>query len=360
MSKAGLKKRRKVFVGVSGGVDSSVSAALLKEAGYDVTAVFIKAWHPEWLSCDWRAERRDAMRVASHLRIPFITLDLEKEYKKSVVDVMIRDYSRGLTPNPDVLCNKEIKFGHFLKFAKEYGADYVATGHYAQIKCNENKKFELHRGVDEDKDQSYFLWTLNHAQLEHVLFPIGHLRKTEVRALANRFKLPTATKKDSQGLCFLGHIDLVEFLSHFVQQKKGTVINEEGVVVGTHPGAHFLTIGQRHGLSISNTSTNSSPYYIIGKDMKKNIVYVSHNKNTNVSFIKKVQIIDKNFHNIEDKGNLKAQIRYRQKPFSVESYDAKNSTINFKESQPLVALGQSVVIYEGDRLIGGGTIVKLF
>ena len=217
--------RPKVFLGLSGGVDSSVSALLLKKAGYDVTGVFIKVWHPDFLPCNWKEDRRDAMRICAQLDIPFLFFDFEKEYKREVVDYMVSEYKLGRTPNPDVMCNKYIKFGSFLKKAKEMGADFIATGHYARITNNKqsitNNRFVLEEGVDKNKDQSYFLWTLTGEQLEQVFFPIGNLEKSEVRKIAKKNKLITFEKKDSQGLCFVGQVDMKDFLSHFIKTKKG-------------------------------------------------------------------------------------------------------------------------------------------
>ena len=202
--------REKTFVGLSGGVDSSVSAALLKKQSFEVVGVFIKTWHPDFLECNEEEERRDAMRVAAHLDIPFLTFDFEKVYKKEVADYMIAEYRAGRTPNPDVMCNKEVKFGAFLKKALSIGAQYIATGHYAQ-----NKNNKLMKANDPEKDQAYFLWTLNQKQLSKIIFPVGHLKKTEVRKLAKKFNLPVSEKKDSQGICFLGEVDLKKFLKHY-------------------------------------------------------------------------------------------------------------------------------------------------
>ncbi len=215
--------KKKVFVGLSGGVDSSVSAALLQSQGYDVFGVFIKVWQPDFYECTWKEDRLDAMRVCAKLNIPFYTLDLEKEYKKEVVDYMIEEYKNGRTPNPDVMCNKYIKFGGFFDWAMSQGADFVATGHYARL----NKEHELVAGRDSNKDQSYFLWTLTKEQLSKTLFPVGDIEKTEVRKLAKKFGLPTAEKKDSQGLCFIGKVDMAEFLHHFIETKPGPVLNDK-------------------------------------------------------------------------------------------------------------------------------------
>src|SRR3989338_5279788 len=232
--KKSLPAGRQVFVGLSGGVDSAVSAALLKQQGYSVTGVFIKVWQPDFLPCSWREERRDAMKVAIALDIPFLFFDFEEEYKKGVVDTVVREYKAGRTPNPDVLCNKEIKFGAFWKKAKEMGADYIATGHYAQIiprfdlGISEVEPRLLLEGKDKEKDQSYFLWTLNRNDLTHILFPVGSLEKGEVRKLARRYHLPVSDKKDSQGICFIGEIRMDEFLSHFISTKPGKVLNTRG------------------------------------------------------------------------------------------------------------------------------------
>ena len=227
---------------MSGGVDSSVSAALLLQQGYEVVGVFIKVWQAEFLPCSWREERRDAMRIASMLGIPFLTLDLEKEYKEAVVDYMISEYGAGRVPNPDVMCNKYVKFGAFLDFALAHGADFIATGHYAQIQSSvtssqSRAKFKLLKGFDKEKDQSYFLWTLTEKELAHILFPIGHLEKGDVRALAHSFGLLNADKKDSQGLCFMGAVDMPEFLKHYLKTTKGDVYDKDGAVIGTHEGA---------------------------------------------------------------------------------------------------------------------------
>src|ERR1035437_6131617 len=241
-----MRKKKVVFVGMSGGVDSSVSAAILKKEGYEVIGVFIRTWHPDFLPCNEEEERRDAMRVAAHLNIPFLTFDFEDIYKREVADYMISEYKMGRTPNPDVMCNKYVKFGAFIKKALSMGADYVATGHYAQVgeagkifsreypashRHHSKKSFLLRQSPDPSKDQSYFLWTLKQEQLKKILFPVGHLKKSEVRILAKKFKLPVAEKKDSQGICFLGPVDLKEFLKHYIKERKGKVLNEDGIII---------------------------------------------------------------------------------------------------------------------------------
>lgn len=348
-----------MFVGLSGGVDSSVSLALLVQAGFDVTGVFIKSWHPDWFECNWKTDRRDAMRVCARLNVPFITLDLEKEYKKEVIDFMIREYKKGRTPNPDVMCNKEIKFGAFLKYAIKQGADFVATGHYAQVK-KINNLHTLIASKDKEKDQTYFLWTLRSDQLERVLFPVGHLTKSKVRILAKKFNLPTAEKKDSQGLCFVGNIDMKEFLSHYIKSKKGNVLDINGKVIGTHDGAVFLTIGQRHGFKVNNTKTSNKPLYIVAKDIKKNTITVSHLAPSEINEVgtKKVILEDTNWTQIpRDDSTYSVRIRYRQKLLPATISNIGNKWVcNFKSEITGVSSGQSLVAYSGENCIGGGVI----
>ncbi len=347
---------------MSGGVDSSVSALLLKEAGFDVTGVFIKAWHPDWLPCDWKTERRDAMRVAAFARIPFMTLDLEKEYKKEVVDEMIREYKAGRTPNPDVLCNKEIKFGHFLRFAQKNGADYVATGHYAQKEeyrtKNKGLKYTLKKSKDTEKDQTYFLWTLTQDQLAHTLFPIGHMTKKQVRSYAKKHHIPVAEKKDSQGLCFIGKIDLKDFLKEFVTSQKGKVLNQEGAPIGSHDGALFYTIGQRHGFTIVNQHEESKPYYVISKNVAKNTITVAHEFD-DVREIKQIYLTNTHFPLGEpDIGEvLEVLPRYRHEYVrGTYQKDGRKTFISLNKGIQSVASGQSLVIYKGNLCIGGGII----
>ncbi len=354
----GVRRKKIVFVGLSGGVDSSVSAALLQQAGYDVVGVFIRTWTPEWIECTWKDERRDAMRVAAHLRIPFLECDAEEAYKKGVADYMIDEYKRGRTPNPDVMCNREVKFGVFWRFAKSRGADYIATGHYARI----SKNCELQTGKDVTKDQSYFLWTLTRDDLAHTLFPVGHLKKTEVRKLAERFGLPTATKKDSQGVCFLGPLDMKDFLSHYVKPKKGTVLNEKGEVVGRHDGAIFLTLGARHGFTITKKGTEDPRYYVVAKDVKKNTITVSSRASTKETYsiiLTNIRIENCNWINGEPKigKQIKAQVRYHGEylPCTISAIKAATATVAFKKAV-LVASGQSIVLYDGDTCLGGGVV----
>ncbi|PIR38364.1 MAG: tRNA 2-thiouridine(34) synthase MnmA [Candidatus Zambryskibacteria bacterium CG10_big_fil_rev_8_21_14_0_10_42_12] len=351
-----------VFVGVSGGVDSSVSLALLKEQGYNVTGVFIKVWYPDWLGegCDWRSERRDAMRVCATVGVPFLTLDLEDVYKKEVVDYLIETYKNGETPNPDVMCNRYVKFGSFWDFAQKHGADYIATGHYAQRKI-ENGKWKMENSVDTDKDQTYFLWTLTPEDLEHVLFPIGHLTKPEVRKLAEKFELPTSAKKDSQGLCFLGDVTIRDLLSHYVETKKGSVLTENGEIIGEHDGAFFYTIGQRHGFTLQNKETYSIPHYIIAKDIDKNTITVS-TKNRIEQPIKNISLTHVNWLSDTHKTNCLVKIRHRGKLLECSVLiDGKRGTVSFIDdiSREFPAIGQSVVFYKDGMCLGGGIIESI-
>jgi len=377
-----LKSRinnNRVFVGLSGGVDSAVSAALLKKEGYDVTGVFIQVWQPDWIECNWKEERLEAMRVAAHLSIPFITLDLTKEYKREVIDYMIREYTLGRTPNPDVMCNRAVKFGAFWKYAKKMGADYIATGHYAKNK-NVSGVYKLLTSKDENKDQTYFLWTLNQDDLKHSLFPVGNLLKSEVRDLARKFRLPNSEKKDSQGLCFIGKIDVKEFLKHYIRTERGDVLNEDGEIIGYHQGSVLLTIGERHGFTITRKSTNDLPSYIISKNTANNTITVSCDKTrsilTSADLSTNVFITNVNWIGNIPASNavLSARSRYHASLSSckiiiesntvndISDKNHRNATNNkvkvvFDTLQSNLASGQSLVIYDNDECLGGGILV---
>lgn len=353
-----MKNKKTVFLGVSGGVDSSVSAALLLEQGYDVVGVFIKTWQPEWVECTWRDEKRDAMRVCAHLGILFLFFDFEQEYKEGVADYMIAEYKAGRTPNPDVMCNKEIKFGAFYKKAKEMGADFIATGHYAQ-----NKNKHLMVGKDSNKDQSYFLWTIPQEVLQETLFPIGHLEKKDVRKLAEKYKLPTATKKDSQGICFIGPVDMKDFLSHYIETKKGNVLNESGEIIGTHDGALLYTLGERHGFTISAQTPDQEPYFIIAKDRENNTLTVSKNKFTHSEKAKTIFELDacnwiSQTPEIGKTYNIRLRYREELSKATISSIENKKAKLEIKEKEIIATPGQSAVLYEGDICLGGGIICE--
>jgi tRNA-uridine 2-sulfurtransferase len=370
-------KKSRVFVGLSGGVDSSVSAALLKEQGYDVTGVFIKVWQPDfWGGCTMVADRLDAMRVCAKLNIPFYTLDLEKEYKKEVVDYMIEEYKAGRTPNPDVMCNKYVKFGGFFDWAMKNGADYVATGHYSQVKSYKvnkverttkklykpDKLYKLLTGADANKDQSYFLWTLTQKQLAKTLFPVGNIEKPEVRKLAKKFDLPTAVKKDSQGLCFIGKVEMAEFLKHFIKSKDGAVLNVKGEKIGTHKGAVFYTIGQRHGFIIDHKNTSEQKSFVIAKNIEKNTITVSDKflEEGNTLNNKEIYISEVNWtaNPPISEQIYEARIRYRGELYKCQiEIKNKKTKVIFKEEIKNCTPGQSIVFYEQDICLGGGIIV---
>lgn len=339
-----------VFVGLSGGVDSAVSAYLLKKQGYRVVGAFIKGWEPDFLPCTGKEDRLEAMRVAAHLDIPFVTYDLEEEYKRDVVDYFISEYKAGRTPNPDVMCNRMIKFGAFWKKAKEDGANYIATGHYAV-----NDKGTMRISTDTEKDQTYFLWTLTKEDLAHSLFPVGDLEKEEVRKLAEKANLPNAKRRDSQGLCFLGHVDMKGFLKRYIPEKTGMIMSEGGENVGEHEGVWFYTLGQRHGYQRLNKegAHDASKMYVVGKDVEKNILYVSE-KSVGEEAKKTYELI--NLSTVSDvpvTGDALVRYRYRQPLLSAS---VVGKTVTFKEPQS-IASGQSCVFYTQDgHMVGGGII----
>lgn len=339
---------------MSGGVDSSLSAALLKEQGYDVTGVFIKVWQPDFIECTWKEDRLDAMRVASSLNIPFVTLDLEQEYKKGVIDYMLDEYKASRTPNPDVMCNREVKFGAFWKWAKSQGADFVATGHYAST---DNTHLIL--SEDTNKDQTYFLWTLTKNDLEHVLFPIGHMKKEDVRKEAEKRGLYTSGKKDSQGLCFVGTIDMKTLLKEYITKEIGSVVNEDGEIIGTHEGVMFYTIGERHGFTITKKSTDDAPYYVIAKHIETNELVVSHTKPEHlpqsVIQIDKVSFVTDS----PQEGKVyQARARYRAPLADVRMRRTGDTwSVDIVQGELVATSGQSLVLYEGDKCLGGGIIV---
>jgi tRNA-specific 2-thiouridylase len=371
--KVSLKNNKTVFVGVSGGVDSSVAAAILKDQGYNVVGVFIRTWSPEFIECTWKDERRDAMRVCAHLNIPFLECDGEEAYKRGVAMYMIDEYKKGNTPNPDVMCNRMVKFGVFWDFAKSKGADFIATGHYTRTRRaskklkvesykEESKKlYELLIGCDSTKDQSYFLWTLTQDDLAHTLFPVGHLHKTEVRVFAKKYKLPTALKKDSQGVCFLGPLDMKDFLKHFIETKEGDVLNEDGNIIGHHDGAIFFTLGERHGFTINKNINDSKPLYVSSKDIKNNTITVSNKQDLGKENELLETVICNNINWITKPENNKkytAQIRYHGEFLVCQIFNIDDSQIKIIfEKNVLVDKGQSIVFYDGDICLGGCIVV---
>lgn len=364
VDKSAVPQKNRIFVGMSGGVDSSVSAALLKNAGYDVTGVFIRVWQPDWIECTWREDRRDAMRAAAHIGIPFVTVDLEAEYKRGVIDYMIAEYAAGRTPNPDVMCNREVKFGAFWNWARQNGADAIATGHYAQVIPGRNGP-EMHKAVDSNKDQTYFLWTLNKKDLEHVLFPVGHLQKAEVRSLAKKFGLPNAEKKDSQGLCFIGHVDIKEFLSHYLHPQPGSVLDEKGNVIGSHSGAMLFTIGERHGFTVTEKTPHDRPYFVISKNSSANTITVS-NRNADDqlpqakerTFLSSVNWTNR-IPNIGEKVQVRSRYRQELQHAICTVRDQTSAEIVFDTPQDTLTPGQSLVIYSETECLGGGIIDRV-
>ena len=394
---------KKVVVGLSGGVDSSVAALLLKEQGYDVIGLFMKNWHDDSVvisrECPWLDDSNDALIVAEKLGIPFQTVDLSAEYKERIVDYMFREYEQGRTPNPDVLCNREIKFDTFLKLALDLGADYVATGHYCRKDAFTDPTgktiYRLLTGMDPNKDQSYFLCQLNQEQLSKALFPIGHLQKSEVREIAARHGLITADKKDSQGLCFIGKVRLPEFLQQQLQPKQGEIVEipdtapafrkgapvfttreeelafhaavppldpEDGKVVGKHPGAHFFTIGQRKGLDVGGTP---EPLFVIQTDVEKNIIYTGQGKSHPGLYRRALFVREEELHWVrpdlalepDQELEVLARIRYRQElQPAVLHKIGRGLYVEFRDPQSAITRGQFVAWYLEDELVGSGVI----
>jgi tRNA-specific 2-thiouridylase len=338
----------KVYVGMSGGVDSSLTAALLKEQGYDVTGVYMKNWTQDMpgLKCPWADDLADAKRVAVHLGIDFKVFDFENEYKHKVVDYMIEEYKRGRTPNPDIMCNQEVKFKIFLESALDDGADMIATGHYARVEDG-----QLQMARDTNKDQTYFLYRVTRDALEKTLFPLGEYTKPEVRAMAEERGLTTAAKPDSQGICFVGQIGIRDFLSQYVEQVAGPIIDKQsGEKVGVHDGAIFYTLGQRHGLDVGG----GLPYYVVGKDMDKNEVYVSRNLGDDSLWRHEIPLTALHWID-ESTGDGEYQIRVRHRAPLVHAR-LQGDTLYLDEPQRAVAAGQSIVIYKNGTCLGGGIV----
>lgn len=395
-------KMKRVVVGLSGGVDSSVAAYLLQQQGYEVIGLFMKNWHDDSVTisneCPWLEDSNDALLVAEKLGIPFQTVDLSEQYQEKIVDYMFREYEKGRTPNPDVLCNREIKFDVFMKIALSLGADYVATGHYckkSEIEVNGETVYQLLAGADNNKDQSYFLCQLSQEQLAKSLFPIGELTKPEVREIAAEMELVTAEKKDSQGLCFIGKVRLPEFLQQKLQPKEGSIIQidkghsvynaqeqeklsakeslllasnkiryspEMGKVVGKHQGAHYFTIGQRKGLNVGGTT---DPLFIIATDVETNTIYTGLSSQHPGLFRKGLYIEKSEVHWIrtdlalENGGQMEvmARIRYRQPLQKATLHQFEDRMyVSFEEPQSAITEGQFAAWYIDDELVGSGVI----
>jgi tRNA-specific 2-thiouridylase len=393
---------KRVIVGLSGGVDSSVAAYLLKEQGYDVIGLFMKNWHDDSVTisneCPWLEDSNDAMLVAEKLGIPFQVVDLSEQYKDRIIDYMFREYELGRTPNPDVLCNREIKFDVFMKIAMDLGADYVATGHYcrkSELDKDGDRIYRLLAGKDQNKDQSYFLCQLSQEQLAKSLFPIGELTKPEVRKIATKLELVTAEKKDSQGLCFIGKVRLPDFLQQKLKPKEGVIVQvsnvssiydreipefenkvkeleyfskkynytlNDGKVVGKHQGAHYFTKGQRKGLAVGGTL---EPLFVIDTDVKDNIIYTGEGKNHLGLYRKVLFVRNDDIHWIrndlsmrnEEEMHVKARIRYRQALVDATLFKTKDGLfVAFENEQSAITEGQFVAWYQGDELLGSGVI----
>jgi tRNA-specific 2-thiouridylase len=343
-----------VYVGMSGGVDSSVAAALLLEQGYSVTGVYMKNWSQDLpgFTCPWKEDYQDAKRVAVQLDIPFKMYDFETEYRQRVVDYMLEGYQAGITPNPDIMCNQEIKFKLFLETALHDGADMIATGHYARVVDG-----QLLTGLDSNKDQSYFLYRVTENALRHSLMPIGTLEKPYVREVARKLGLSTAEKKDSQGICFVGKVGIKDFLlAELGPQKPGVVIDTAGRELGQHEGALFYTIGQRHGLDIGG----GLPYYVIGKDMSKNEVYVTTDLQDERLWRRELDLVSVHWINGEPVklDELEVRTRYRA-PLVKCSLNTTNTSVHLvlKGDTRAITPGQSAVIYDGERCLGGGIVI---
>lgn len=363
--------KQHVYVGMSGGVDSSVAAALLLDQGYDVTGVYMKNWSQDLpgMQCPWAEDLTDAKRVAVQLGIDFKVFDFEKQYKQKVVDYMIAEYQAGRTPNPDIMCNQEVKFKLFLETSIAAGADYIATGHYARVKHSVDTEpafapgfikapslpncARLLRARDDNKDQTYFLYRVTAKSLAKTIFPLGDLTKPEVRQIAKERGLWTARKKESMGVCFVGNVGIREFLSEYVATRPGDIIEKEsGRTLGRHDGAIFYTLGQRHGLNVGG----GLPYYVVGKDMERNEVYVSRNINDENMWRTEISLSSPHWINSAPADGEKIQARLRHRGNLI---DARYScgTLQLASGERAVAPGQSAVVYRGEECLGGGIVV---
>ncbi|MEC1179834.1 tRNA 2-thiouridine(34) synthase MnmA [Metasolibacillus meyeri] len=353
----------RVVVGMSGGVDSSVAAYLLKQQGYDVIGIFMKNWDDtdENGVCTATEDYEDVIAVCNQIGIPYYAVNFEKQYWDKVFTYFLEEYKAGRTPNPDVMCNKEIKFKAFLEHAMNLGADYLATGHYARVEQREGETVML-RGVDNNKDQTYFLNQLSQEQLKHVMFPIGHLLKPEVRKIAEEAGLATAKKKDSTGICFIGERNFKEFLSQYLPAQPGKMETFDGQVMGQHDGLMYYTLGQRHGLGIGG---DGEPWFVLGKDLTRNVLYVGQGFHHESLYSTALSAVKMNFtteRELPKEFNCTAKFRYRQEdsPVKVELLPDGTAYIEFAEPVRAITPGQAVVLYDGDVCLGGGTIDEVF
>ncbi len=379
IGKVQKKSGKKVLVALSGGIDSAISAYLLMQQGYHVEAVFMKNWSSTQgllkNECPWLQDRQDALRVAAFLRIPLHTLDFEKQYQKNVMEYFFTEYKAGRTPNPDVMCNKEIKFKLLYNWAMEQGFDYLATGHYAQISSKKqevsikqgakkislpNTRYLLQRSSDEFKDQTYFIYNIKTEQLPHVLFPIGGMKKAQVRALARKLKLPNAEKRESMGICFVGKIRLKDFLEQKLKVKPGPIIDQSGKVIGSHQGLHTYTIGQRQGINVGG----GGPYFVVRKDLQNNSLFVTNDPDDKQLMVKEIEIhslnwiaADAGFQ--EKPSKLMGRFRHQGQLVSLTVRPVGNGyyRVVFATPQKAIASGQSLVFYKGRQCVGGGVIV---
>ncbi|CAI2618428.1 tRNA-specific 2-thiouridylase MnmA [Apilactobacillus kunkeei] len=355
----------RVVVGMSGGVDSSVTAYLLKQQGYDVVGVFMKNWDDtdENGVCTATEDYKDVAKVASEIGIPYYSVNFEKEYWDRVFTYFLNEYKKGRTPDPDVICNKEIKFRAFLDYALDLGADYIATGHYARLQRDADGHNHLLRGSDDNKDQTYFLSQLSAEQLDRVMFPLGDMPKPKVREIAKEAGLATAEKKDSMGICFIGEKNFKSFLSNYLPATPGKMMTFDGEEKGNHDGLMYYTIGQRKGLGIGGDGKDNRPWFVVGKDLSKNILYVGkgyENKHLYADYLEASDIFWIN--DIADRGNdfrCTAQFRYRQKDVGVTVHindDGKSLRVDFDDPARAVTPGQAVVFYDGDECLGSAII----
>jgi tRNA-uridine 2-sulfurtransferase len=353
----------RVVVGMSGGVDSSVAALLLKEQGYDVIGIFMKNWDDtdEFGVCTATEDYNDVIRVCNQIGIPYYAVNFEKQYWDKVFTYFLEEYKAGRTPNPDVMCNKEIKFKAFLEHATNLGADYLATGHYAQVDFKDDE-YKMLRGLDENKDQTYFLNQLQQHQLEKVMFPIGNINKKRVREIAAEAGLATAAKKDSTGICFIGERNFKEFLSNYLPAQKGKMTTLDGKVMGEHDGLMYYTIGQRHGLGIGGSG---DPWFVVGKDLKENVLFVEQGFDHDSLYSDSITAVNVSWVSNREKNKqftCTAKFRYRQPDHKVTVEVLPNNDLKVIFDQPVRAVtpGQAVVFYDGEECLGGATIDKIY